>query len=160
MAKTASGAALGRLAANGLKAMAPSAPAAAKIAVDSKSRGRSNERGRSVTHNISGGVIMSTAVKLPSHLGDQMATNFSQSTCSMRPEAPTPTSTLELTLALIVAVMTAINTNLATRPGVAKALRPPAHQLTRRPPANASNALPAAVATATCVGTDEASFMK
>ncbi len=44
-ARTASGAALRMSAANGPKASAPNAPAAAKIAVVSKNEGRSNARG-------------------------------------------------------------------------------------------------------------------
>src|SRR3977135_3643487 len=44
-AKTANGAAPGMAAANGLKASTPNAPAAAKIAPDSSSGGRSNDRG-------------------------------------------------------------------------------------------------------------------
>ena len=45
MARTASGAAVLMSAANGPKASAPSAPAAAKIAVVSRNEGRSNDRG-------------------------------------------------------------------------------------------------------------------
>ena len=147
-AKMAKGAALGISAVNRLKATAPIAPAVAKSAADSRNARKSKRRGWSVTHRTRAGVIMSTAAKSPSQRGNQIEANFCQSTSSMRLEGPRPRLRIESTLALMATTNIAINTNLAMPSGAPKALRPPAHQLTRKPPATASNALFTAVATA------------
>ncbi len=77
-AKTANGG-VGMSAANGLKAIAPNTPAVAKIAIDSRSGRRSNDRGWSVTHRTRTGVISSSAAKSLSQPESQMAANFSHS---------------------------------------------------------------------------------
>ncbi len=93
-------------------------------------------------------MIMSTAAKSLSHHGNHMEANFTQLTFSVRLKVPTPTLTPAPTLAPMAVANMAISTNLAIRVGAAKALRPSAQRLTKKPPANASNALPAAVAAA------------
>ena len=143
-ARMASGAAPGIPIVEGLKAINPNAPAATKIAVDSRSGTRSND-GVSATHKTRTGVIMSTAAKSPSHHGNHIRANFSQLTCSMPPEAPRPVSTIEPTVAVMLVAKIAINTNLAIPVGTAKALLPPDHQLSRKPPTSASTAFAAAV---------------
>src|SRR5262245_53107836 len=102
---------------------------------------------------------MRTAVKLPSHHGNHTEASFSQTTCSIRPEVRSSV-TLAPTLALTAATPIAINTNFVTPVGVAKALRPPAHSLTTKLAANASNALPAAVAAAAGVRPDQSAFAR
>ena len=142
---------------SGLKATAPKMPVAAKIALDSNSGQTSNDRGRSVVQRTRTGVIMSTAARSPSHHGNHRTAKFPQSMLSARLEIPTPLMTLAPTsapmLAPTVAPMAAANmaihANLAMSIGAAKALRPAAKLLTKKPPAKASSALPAAVATAT-----------
>ena len=91
-------------------------------------------------------MISSSAARSLSHRGDQTAANFAHSTCSIGAEMLTPRSMLVLTPAPMAAAITAINKNLPMPAGAAKTLRPPAHQLTRTPPANAWNASLAAAA--------------
>ena len=88
MARTPNGARFGILAISGLNAIAPKAPVAAKIAIDSESRQMSDDRGRSVVHRTRTGVIMSIAAKSPSHHGNQMAANLLQSMLSASASVP------------------------------------------------------------------------
>ena len=100
--------------------------AAAKIAVDSRSERRSNDRGRSVAHRTRAGVIMSSSAKSLSHHGNQMEANCSQSTCFDATRGPETEIDARPTLAPMAAATTAINTNLAMPVGTAKhCARPP-----------------------------------
>src|SRR6266496_779889 len=72
---------------NGPNATAANALAAVKMAIDSKTERRSNDRGRSTTHSTRTGVIVSTAAKSPSHNRDHAEAHSSQSTRSMPGEA-------------------------------------------------------------------------
>ena len=166
MARTPNDARFGISDISGLNAIAPKAPAAAKIAVDSDSDRTPNDRGRSVVHSTRTGVIRSIAAKSPSHHGNQMAANLAQSMVSASARVPmsplttalltiAPTSTITPSLTIVptvapsAAANTAIHANVAMPAGAAKASRPAAKRLRRKQPANASSALPTAIAAAT-----------
>ncbi len=126
-ARITRGAALGKSRGSTIATTAPNALTLAKIAIDSiKRRKYKIGGGQSFSHRTKAGVITTAAAASANHQATQVEARFLCQSISVKVAA-----TYEPTLALTAATNIAIKINLAVVAGLAKALRPAAHQSTR-----------------------------